>query len=88
MKRQLRLPFCFCGEKMSSQTLKAHALPDRERLTARPKMKVIIATETTRFAGRGRNSPRWRNAKTTLHLIGAMPPFGAPGPGRTIEELR
>jgi hypothetical protein len=72
---------------MSSRTLKFHALPDRERLTARPKMKVIIATETTRFARRGRDSPRERNAETTLHLIGAMPPFGAPGPGRTIKGL-
>jgi hypothetical protein len=85
MKRQLRLPFCFCGEKMYSRTLKFHPLPDRERLTANPKMKVIIATETTCFSGPGRNSPRERNTGTTSHLIGTMHPFGTPGPGRTIK---
>jgi hypothetical protein len=48
---------------------------------------MIIATETTRFAARGRDSPRGRNAETPLRLIDAVHPFGDPGPGRTTKGI-
>jgi hypothetical protein len=66
-----------------------HASIDPERLLARPlTMKVIIAKESTPFAGQGRNSPRGRNAGSTLRLINAIYPNGGPESGQTIKGLK
>jgi hypothetical protein len=50
-----------------------------------PGDKMIVATETTRFAGRERNPPRGRNAEPTSRFIDATRTLAEPGAGLTIK---
>ncbi|MGB7543030.1 MAG: hypothetical protein WA373_11965 [Burkholderiales bacterium] len=75
-------------EAMRDSVRSFHALTDSEILLAKaPALKMIIATETTRFAEPGRNSPLGRNAGSTLRLVNAMVTDGKPASVRTIKVV-